>query len=113
MIRARIVAALPLGAAILSACSSGGHGPTAPEISRLDVASSVSAELGTQAHEPPPVIDCANDLPEAVGATEECSETDFVLGQRHGVTVRIDRLDGGVPHYSIVVGAAPLPPPEN
>jgi len=77
------------------------------------VARGASAQLGQQTHEPAPTIDCANDLPDAAGATEQCAETDFTRGQRHSVTVRIDRLDGNTPHYSVVVGDAPLPPPEN
>lgn len=103
--------ALALSAVLASACSSAGSTPAA--INKLDVARAASAELGAQTHQPAPTIDCANDLPDAVGASEQCAETDFVRGQRHPVTVRIDRLDGSTPHYSVAVGDAPLPPPEN
>jgi hypothetical protein len=113
MDRRPTMVALAAGAALVSACGAAGHGAPPPTVSRLDVARGASAQLGQQTHEPAPTIDCANDLPDAAGATEQCAETDFTRGQRHSVTVRIDRLDGNTPHYSVVVGDAPLPPPEN
>ena len=86
--------------------------PSPPSmISKLDVARGASDQLGTQLHEVPPVIDCANDLPRQVGAGQDCSETDLSRGQRHAVHVRIDRIQGGIITYSVVVGTAPLPPP--
>ncbi len=105
--------ALVAGAVLVSACGAAGHAAPSSTITRLDVARGASAQLGQQTHEPAPTIDCANDLPDAAGATEQWAETDFTRGQRHSVTVRIDRLDGNTPHYSVVVGDAPLPPPEN
>jgi len=113
MDRRPTMVALVAGAVLTSACGAAGHAAPPPTITRLDVARGASAQLGQQTHEPAPTIDCANDLPDAAGATEQCAETDFTRGQRHSVTVRIDRLDGTTPHYSVVVGDAPLPPPEN
>jgi len=80
-------------------------------ISKVDVARGASDQLGTQLHEAPPVIDCANDLPRQVGAEQDCSETDLTRGQRHAAHVRIDRIQGGIITYSVIVGTAPLPPP--
>jgi hypothetical protein len=113
MDRRPTMVALVAGAVLVSACGAAGHAAPSSTITRLDVARGASAQLGQQTHEPAPTIDCANDLPDAAGATEQCAETDFTRGQRHSVTVRIDRLDGNTPHYSVVVGDAPLPPPEN
>jgi hypothetical protein len=80
-------------------------------ISKLDVARGASDQLGVQLQEVPPVIDCPDELPRQVGAAEYCSDTDFTHGQRHAVQVRIDRINGAAITYSVVVGAAPLPPP--
>ena len=108
MDRRALIAAL---AVVAAACTS--TGPSAPPavISKMDVALGASDQLGTQLQEAPPVIDCANDLPRQVGAEQDCSETDLTRGQRHAVSVRIDRVDGTRITYSVVVGAAPLPPP--
>jgi len=50
-------------------------------------------------------------LPRQVGAAEQCSETDLTRGQRHVVSVRIDRIGGATITYVVVVDTAPLPPP--
>ena len=82
-------------------------------ISKVDVALGASDQVGTQLHEAPPVIYCTNEpaLPRQVGAGQDCSETDLSRGQRHAVHVRIDRIQGGIITYSVIVGTAPLPPP--
>ncbi len=80
-------------------------------VSKVDVARGASDQLGDQWHELPPVVSCGNDLPRQVGAAEQCSETDLTRGQRHAVSVRIDRIDGATITYVVVVDTAPLPPP--
>ena len=80
-------------------------------ISRLDVERGASDQVSTQLQEVPPIIDCANDLPRQLGAGQDCSETDLTRGQRHAVRVRIEGIQGATVTYSVVVDAAPLPPP--
>jgi len=110
MDRCAFIAALALSAA---ACTTPGvvSRPGPVMISKLDVARGASDQLGVQLQEVPPVIDCPDELPRQVGAAEDCSDTDFTHGQRHAVQVRIDRINGAAITYSVVVGAAPLPPP--
>ncbi|MEO9222131.1 MAG: hypothetical protein ABI251_10230 [Mycobacteriaceae bacterium] len=92
-------------------CASAGPPPSPPMISRLDVERGASDQVGTQLQEAPPIIDCANDLPRQLGAGQDCSETDLARGQRHAVSVHIAGIQGATITYSVVVSAAPLPPP--
>ncbi len=105
---AALGALLAVGA---TACGASGNGVAVPMVAKLDVARGVSDEVGAQRHTLAPVVACPNDLPREVGSSEQCSETDLTPGGRHGVSVRIDRIDGAGIHYSVVVGTAPLPPP--
>ncbi len=104
------VAALlvPLAA---TACGSVAPPNAAPVVNKLDVARGASAQLSTDRQEAPVTVSCPNDLPEQVGATEDCTVTDFVRHERHAATVRIDRIDGPAIRYHITIGAEALPPP--
>ncbi len=99
---------LPLAA---TACGSVAPPNAAPVVNKLDVARGASAQLSTDRHEAPVTVSCPNDLPEQVGATEDCTVTDFVRHERHAATVRIDRIEGPAIRYHITIGAEALPPP--
>lgn len=80
-------------------------------VNKLDVERGASDQLGIDLRELPPTVSCPNDMPAQVGATEGCTETDFIRHERHAATVRIDRVDGATPHYVVTVEGAALPPP--
>jgi hypothetical protein len=82
---------VPLAA---TACGSVAPPNAAPVVNKLDVARGASAQLSTDRQEAPVTVSCPNDLPEQVGATEDCTVTDFVRHERHAATVRIDRIEG-------------------
>jgi Domain of unknown function (DUF4333) len=108
--RRLLVAALlaPLAA---TACGSVTQPSAAPVVNKLDIARGASQQLSADLQELPPTVSCPNDLPAQVGATQDCTLTDYIRHDRHVATVRIDRIDGRTLHYLVTVGAAALPPP--
>ncbi len=107
------MAVLPLVAAACAGTgqNAGDHGAIGPVVSKSEVARGASAQLGAQAQGNAPTVVCPTDLPLQVGATEQCAVTDFLRAQRHAATVRIDRIEGSTPHFTVDLGAAPLPLP--
>jgi hypothetical protein len=92
-----------LAAVTLGACSAS-ISLGQPTLSKATVEQNAAAQLHKQVpNQPTPTVTCPHDLNASVGATEKCTLT-ASDGTTLPMTVRVDKIDGGVAQFNVQVG---------
>lgn len=76
-------------------------------IDEAELETTVAAQLGEEAGQPPPDIDCPGDLDAEVGATMECDLSVEGDSAVYPVTVKVTSVEDGKANYSVEVGESP------